>query len=93
MFIAKKPDGRLCFTCDECSWTCERPEDLDDFERGYEGFEKRFDVPTLTEIIADGWLEYTTHEEVQDVCEFCGFNLHGAPADTCPSCNRRQSEK
>ncbi len=65
MFIAKKPDGRLCFSCDECSWTCDSPADLTDFARGYEGIELPLAAPTRGEIEAYGWGVYCTHEERQ----------------------------
>jgi hypothetical protein len=91
MYITKKPDGQLCFSCAECSWTCERPEDLDDFDKGYEGFKMQFEIPTLEDIEAVGWLEYCTHEIVENVCEFCGFDLYGAPGNKCPSCDRQQT--
>ncbi len=63
MFIAKKADGGLCFSCDECSWTCDSAESLGDFSRGYEGFQLSLEAPTIEEIEAAGWLKYCKYSE------------------------------
>ena len=64
MFISRRMDtGALCFSCDECNWTCDRPADLGVFENGYEGFKLQFTAPTKDEIEGAGWGEYCTHAE------------------------------
>lgn len=71
MLISKKGNGDLCFSCEECSWTCDRPEDLDEFDRGYEGFEMKFEVPTMEEIRAKGWEQYCVYtlEELKGLAQ------------------------
>ena len=80
MFIAKKPEGSLCFSCAECFWTCDRPEDLTDFEKGYEGVDLWLLAPTREEIEYNGWLRFCNHAEEQDVCRQCGCDLYGKKA-------------
>lgn len=90
MFIAAKADGQLCFSCAECYWTCDRPEDIPHFERGYEGFKLNLAAPTRDQIEAQGWGQYCVHEEIQDVCQFCGVEFLPPKSNTCDSCGRKQ---
>ncbi|MCH7700537.1 MAG: hypothetical protein IID37_02500 [Planctomycetes bacterium] len=62
MLIAKKPNGSLCFSCEECSWTCDRPEELRKFSKGYEGIDRDLIAPTLAEIEDAGWAVFCVHE-------------------------------
>jgi len=63
MFISKKETGALCFSCAECSWTCDRPDDLHSFQNGYEGFKMALSAPTIEEIKQWGWLMYCVYSE------------------------------
>lgn len=90
MYIAAKADGQLCFSCAECYWTCDRPEDIPHFERGYEGFKLTLAAPTRGQIEAQGWGQYCVHEITEDVCRACGVELSRDHPDMCIACGKKQ---
>lgn len=65
MLIARKPDSALCFVCDECSWMCDRFDDLDNLAAGCDGHGLAFDIPSAGDIEAAGWEPYCEHSLLQ----------------------------